>query len=68
MYLISLVMGNKIKKNVRMIEWKKIFRYSFIESKHPTGPLKVLTGEPLFENLCSYEAVENVYHKKIFIY
>ena len=63
MYNISLVMGYK---NKCMIEWRKLFRYSFIESKHPTGPTKVIAG--LLENPCSYEAVEKVYRIMICIY
>lgn len=39
------------------------FRYSFIESIHPTRPTEVIAGESLFENPCSYEAVEKVYQK-----
>ncbi|XP_062590246.1 uncharacterized protein LOC134251841 [Saccostrea cucullata] len=37
-----------------------IFRYTFIPSCHEAGPSKVIAGEPIFENPCSYEAVEKV--------
>ncbi|XP_062608370.1 uncharacterized protein LOC134270197 [Saccostrea cucullata] len=35
-------------------------RYTFIPSCHEAGPSKVIAGEPIFENPCSYEAVEKV--------
>ncbi|XP_061166699.1 uncharacterized protein LOC133175604 [Saccostrea echinata] len=35
-------------------------RYTYIASGHKPGPSKVIAGEPIFENPCSYEAVEKV--------
>nr|XP_022289927.1 uncharacterized protein LOC111101643 isoform X2 [Crassostrea virginica] len=35
-------------------------RYTFIPSHHEKEPRRVISGEPVFENPCSYEAVEKV--------
>ena len=37
-----------------------MYSYEYVQSKHKDGPTRVITGEPLFLNPCSYRAVEDV--------
>ena len=59
-------MSNKIKKNVGSNEGK--FQIVIYRVHPPYETYEVIAGESLFENPCSYEAVEKVYQIMIFIY
>ena len=37
-----------------------IYRYNIVDSGHPETPITTMLGELIFENPCSYEAVEIV--------
>lgn len=51
---------NEIKTRFKQIIIFFACRYTFIPSKHTGEPCKIIAGEPIFENPCSYEAVEKV--------